>query len=184
MVIGCIIVGVLRLQGQSTYGTIADASVKITNVDENTVREVKANRNGDYNAPNLLPAHYKIDITSSGFQNFNATDLSLIARQTLRVDATLQVGTTQQTVSVNDSEAGAIATDRQESQASFDRRALLNLPANIRANGNTSPYQLIQILPGVQADKSGIFSIQGGIQSQTRIRSTGSRLVTSRTINL
>ena len=45
---------------------------------------------------------------------------------------------------------------------------MLNLPANIRANGNTSPYQLIQVLPGVQADEGGNFSIQGGIQSQTQ----------------
>jgi len=103
----------------------------------------------------------------------------LIARQTLRVGATLQVGTTQQTVTVNDSEAGVIATDSQEIQASFDRRALLNLPANIRANGNTSPYQLIQILPGVQADESGNFSIQGVIQSQTQYSLDGISITNS-----
>src|SRR5947209_2403036 len=126
VVIAFIMVAAFRLPAQSTYGTIlgtvkdssgatvTSASVRVTNVDENTVREVRTNSDGDYNAPNLLPAHYKIDITSSGFQRFNATDLSLIARQTLRVDATLQVGTTQQSVTVNDSEAGVIATDSQE----------------------------------------------------------------------
>jgi hypothetical protein len=125
-------VGVVRMPAQSTYGTILgtssgatiiNASVRITNVDENTVREVRTNSDGDYNAPNLLPAHYKVDITSSGFQRFNATDLSLIARQTLRVDAALEVGTTQQTVTVNDSEAGVIATDTQEIQ-----RLLIGVP--------------------------------------------------------
>jgi Carboxypeptidase regulatory-like domain/TonB-dependent Receptor Plug Domain len=180
IVLAAFLIGVTPLSAQSTYGTILgtvkdssgatvpDASVKITNVDENTIREVKTNSNGDYEAPNLLPAHYRVDVELSGFQTFNATDLSLIARQTLRVDATLQVGTTQQSVTVNESKAGVIATDTQTIQATFDRRALLNLPANIRANGNTSPYQLIQILPGVQADESGNFSIQGGIQSQTQ----------------
>jgi outer membrane receptor protein involved in Fe transport len=180
VVIAVIAVGVIDLPAQSTYGTIlgtakdssgaaiAHASVQITNVDENTVREVKTNGDGDYEAPNLLPAHYRVEIATPGFSKFSATGLTLVARQTLRVDATLQVGTTQQTVTVNDSEAGVIATDSQEIQATFDRRALLNLPANIRANGNTSPYQLIQILPGVQADESGNFSIQGGIQSQTQ----------------
>jgi len=78
--IAVLMAGVPRLAAQSTYGTIlgtvqdssggtiADASVKITNVDENTVREVKTNSNGDYNAPNLLPAHYKIDIRRPVFK--------------------------------------------------------------------------------------------------------------------
>jgi hypothetical protein len=180
VVVAAFLISAVPIAAQSTYGTILgtvkdssgatvpNASVKITNVDENTVREVSTDSNGDYQAPNLLPAHYKVDVGVSGFQTFTATDLSLAARQTLRVDATLQVGTTQQSVTVNESEAGVIATDTQTIQATFDRRALLNLPANIRANGNTSPYQLIQILPGVQADESGNFSIQGGIQSQTQ----------------
>jgi Carboxypeptidase regulatory-like domain len=139
IVLAAFLIGVTPLSAQSTYGTILgtvkdssgatvpDASVKITNVDENTIREVKTNSNGDYEAPNLLPAHYRVDVELSGFQTFNATDLSLIARQTLRVDATLQVGTTQQSVTVNESEAGVIATDTQTIQATFDRRALLNL---------------------------------------------------------
>ena len=115
-----------------------------------------------------MPAHYSVSVASAGFDTFNATGLELISRQTLRVNVTLQIGKTQQTVTVNDAEAGVIATDSQTIQASFDPKALLNLPANIRANGNTSPYQLIQVLPGVQADDSGNFSIQGGIPSQTQ----------------
>lgn len=173
-------IAVTVVSAQSTYGvilgTVTDASgglvpnamVKITNTDENTVREVTTNQSGEYEGQNLLPAHYQVTITSGGFETFTAIDLVLVARQTLRVDATLRVGATQQTVTVDESEAGVINTESQTIQATFDRRALLNLPANIRANGNTSPYQLIQILPGVQADESGNFSIQGGIQSQTQ----------------
>ncbi len=169
-----------RLSGQSTYGVIlgrvtdptgaaiGNATVTITNTDENTSRELKTNASGDYDGENLSPAHYQVTVTSPGFDTYNATNLSLIARQTLRVNAVLQIGHTRQTVTVNDAEVGVIATDSQTISASFDRKELLNLPANIRANGNTSPYQLIQVLPGVQSDESGNFSIQGGIQSQTQ----------------
>ncbi len=165
---------------QSTYGAIlgtvtdssgagiANATVTITNSDENTSRIVETNENGEFDGENLLPAHYTVTITSAGFDTYNATNLSLVARQILRVNATLQVGKEQQTVTVNDAEVGVIATDSQVIQATFAPKTLLNLPANIRANGNTSPYQLIQILPGVQADNSNNFSIQGGIQSQTQ----------------
>ena len=165
---------------QSTYGTvlgtvrdnsgavIPGAAVKLTNTDENTSRTTTTNGSGDYEFLNSLPAHYEVTVRNAGFENFTATSLLLVARQTLRVDATLQVGQASQTVIVQATEAGVIATDTQAIQETFDPQALLNLPANIRANGNTSPYQLIQVLPGVQADDSSNFSIQGGIQSQSQ----------------
>src|SRR6266516_4375269 len=93
-IIAVLMVGV-RLPAQSTYGTILgtvkdssgatvpNASVQITNVDENTVRDVRTNGDGDYQAPNLLPAHYRVDIATSGFSKFSSTGLILVARQTL-----------------------------------------------------------------------------------------------------
>jgi hypothetical protein len=166
--------------GQSTFGsiigTVKDASgavvpgatVKIINTDENTTHPVKSNASGDYELLNVLPGHYSVTVSSSGFETFTATDVLLVARQTLRVDATLKLGQMSEVVTVESSEEGVIQTDTQVIQETFDPQQLLNLPANIRANGNTSPYQLIQVLPGVQSDDSGNFSIQGGIQSQTQ----------------
>ena len=166
--------------GQSTYGAIigtvkdtsgavvANASVKITNIDENTIRDVQSKSNGDYELLNILPGHYTVTVTAPGFETSTTTGLVLVSRQTLRIDPELHVGQMSQSVTVEASDAGVIATDTQVIQETFDPQKLLNLPANIRANGNTSPYQLIQVLPGVQADDSGNFSIQGGIQSQTQ----------------
>ena len=165
---------------QSTFGSIIGtvkdtsgaivpgASVRITNTDENATHPATTNASGDYELLNVLPAHYSVTVVSKGFETFTATDLLLVARQTLRVDATLQVGQMSDMVTVESSEEGVIQTDTQVIQETFDPQQLLNLPANIRANGNTSPYQLIQVLPGVQSDDSGNFSIQGGIQSQTQ----------------
>src|SRR5689334_4601329 len=120
------------MAGQSAYGvilgTVTDASgagvakvrVTITNTDENTSRELTTNSSGEFDRENLLPAHYQVSITSKGFATYTATGLLLVARQTLRVDATLQVGQTQQAITVNESGAGVIATDSQVIQASFD----------------------------------------------------------------
>lgn len=170
----------VSLSAQSTYGAVVgtvkdssgavvpNAGVTLTNTDENTTRNTKTNSNGDYEFLNISPAHYEVSVSASGFQRFEATGLLLVARQTLRVDAALQVGRTTETVAVNASGEGVIATDTQVIQETFDPQKLLNLPANVRANGNTSPYKLIQVLPGVQSDDDGNFSIQGGIQSQTQ----------------
>ncbi len=162
---------------QSTFGTILgtvkdssgavvpNATVVATNIDENTMRETTTNSSGDYSLLNALPARYSITVTAKGFETFTITDLALAARQTLRVDGNLKVGQMSQVVTVESTSQGVIATDSQTIQASLDPQ---QMPVNVRANGNTSPYDVIQALPGVQADNGGNFSVQGGIPSQTQ----------------
>jgi len=169
---------------QSTFGTllgtvkdpsgsvIPNATVKIINVDENTARTIQTNSNGDYEAVNTKPGHYKIEITATGFQTFVASDVSLIARQTLRVDATLAAGQVTERVEVSAS-AGVITTETQTISSAFESKKILNLPANYRAAGSTSPYILIASLPGVQADNGNNFSIQGALPSQSQFSLDG-----------
>lgn len=169
---------------QSTFGTILgtvkdasgsvvpNATVKITNIDENTIRTVQANSNGDYEAVNSKPGRYKIEVSVSGFQTFVASEVSLVARQTLRVDATLTTGQVTARVEVT-ANAGAITTETQTISSAFESQKILNLPANYRASGSTSPYNLISALPGVQSDNGGAFSIQGALPSQSQFSLDG-----------
>jgi hypothetical protein len=163
---------------QSTFGTvlgtvtdasgalIAKASVVVTNVDENTARSVDTDARGDYQAVNMKPGRYRIEVVAQGFEPFTATELILAARQTLRVDAALNVGKVSETVSV--SSAGAIATDTQTISSAIGAERILSLPANYRATGSTSPYVLIGTLPGVQSDNDNNFTVQGALPSQTQ----------------
>jgi len=172
------------LFGQSTYGTIlgtvkdatggaiARATVKITDTDEGTSRTFETDANGNYEAVNTKPDHYTIEVSETGFSTQEISGLQLIARQTLRVDATLQVGKTSQQISVV-GEAGVINTESQTISSSYDSRKILELPGNYRANGSTSPYALIQALPGIQPDDSGNLSIQGGLPSQSQFSVDG-----------
>jgi hypothetical protein len=169
---------------QSTFGTILgtvtdnsgavvpSATVKATNTDENTSHTVTASGNGDYEFVNTKPGHYKVEVSATGFQAFIATEILLIARQTLRLDASLQISQLSMAVNV-EATAGVIATDTQAIQSSLDSQALLSLPANIRAGGSTSPYALIAALPGVQPDDYGGYSIQGGIPSMSQFSLDG-----------
>ncbi len=175
----------LVAMAQSTFGTllgtvkdssgsvVPNATVKITNIDENTARTVQTNSNGDYEAVNTKPGRYKIEITASGFQAFTTSEVTLTARQTVRVDAALSTGqvTAQVNVTAN---AGAIATETQTISSAFESQKILNLPANYRgAGGSTSPYGLIAALPGVQSDNGGAFSIQGALPSQSQFSLDG-----------
>ena len=174
----CVIYAPNPTLGQSTFGAILGsvtdnsgavvprAIVKATNTDENTSRSVTTSGDGDYEFVNTKPGHYAVEVSAAGFQDYTATELRLIARQTLRVDVRLQIGPFSTVVHV-EAKAGAITTDTQTIQSSLDSQALLSLPANIRASGSTSPYAIIAVLPGVQPDDWGFFSVQGGIPSMS-----------------
>jgi hypothetical protein len=170
---------------QSTFGTILGtvrdnsgavvprAGVKLIDIDENTTRETSTDGNGDYQFVNTKASHYRLEVNAAGFQPYTATELLLIARQTLRVDVNLQVGQVSTEVKV-EATAGVITTDTQTVQSSLDGNALLTLPGNVRGgNGSTSPYALIATLPGVQPDDNGNFSIQGGLQSMSQFSVDG-----------
>jgi len=168
---------------QSTFGTVLGtvrdpsggfvpkASVIITNVGENTTRTLETNDRGEYEALNMKPGRYRLEVIAKGFEQFMASEVALVARQTLRVDATLSVSRVSEAVTVTG--AGAITTETQTITSAFNEEKILKLPANYRASGSTSPYILIASLPGVQADNGNNFSIQGALPSQSQFSVDG-----------
>ena len=170
--------GMPALLAQSTYGVIlgdvTDASgaavkgakVKVTQTAANTSREGVTNDAGAYEFQNVDAGPYMVTVTAPGFRTFASSTVTLAARTRLRLDARLEVGEVSQTVEVTTS-AGVIATDIPTIQSSLTAEKVLNLPSNVRGAGSTSPYALLQSLPGVQADNGLGLSIQGGLPAQS-----------------
>lgn len=163
---------ILGTVSDATGGVVAGATVKITDTDEGTSRTFQTDSKGNYAAVDSKPDRYSVEVNKTGFRTEVVPGLLLTARQTLRVDATLQVGTRAQQVNVV-ADAGVITTETQTISSSYNSRMILELPGNYRANGSTSPYALIQALPGVQPDDSGDLSIQGGLPSQSQFSVDG-----------
>ena len=165
-------------QAQSTFGSIvgnvkdpsgsavAGAVVTIVNLAENTSKQVLTDRDGAYEALNLKPSNYSVKVSHPGFQAAAMNDVGLLARQTVRVDMGLQVGAVEQSVTVEAS-AGVVASETNTVASSYGAERILSLPTNLRASGSTSPYFIVQTLPGVQADNDGYLSIQGGLPNQS-----------------
>jgi hypothetical protein len=174
----CVLVFCGAVRAQSTYGVIlgnvkdpsgaaiSGAVVRITQTNENATRQTVTNIEGGYEFQNIEPGPYTITVAAGGFRTFTAQQVSLVARARLRVDATLQVGEVTQTVEVTSS-AGVIATDTPSISSSLTPEKVLNLPSNVRGAGSTTPYALLQTLPGVQADNGLGLSIQGGLPAQS-----------------
>ncbi len=168
--------GVVR---DPTGALVPNASVLLHREQSNTDSAVTTGPDGEYTALNLQPGTYTVRTNAAGFTTALAEHLHLDARQQLEYDVTLALGGTT-TVTVNASDAGTIDSDNASIAAALSPEDVLDLPANYRGAGSTSPLNLIQALPGVQPDTGAYpptpsahpapqvrFSIQGGLPSQT-----------------
>ena len=91
-------------------GTAMDATgavmpnVKVTSTNRSSGRTLATTTSGDgtYALRQLEPGHYSIRFDISGFTSFEVADVSLLLGKELRVDGTLKVSSTGQTVEVSD----------------------------------------------------------------------------------
>ena len=170
----------------SSGAVIPNAEVVLHRTETNTDRRVSADEAGNYTAINVEAGTYDITTTAKNFSSTIGKGVILIARQQLHYDVTLGVSAVAQTVDVNASDAGVIDTQTSQISAALTAEAVLDLPANYRGAGSTSPINVIQTLPGVQPDTAGYppapsthpqpslkFSIQGGLPSQTEVTVDG-----------
>jgi hypothetical protein len=164
----------------ATGAVIPGATVKVMNVAEGVTATYRTDAGGNYQALELTPGTYRLEMSKTGFGTVAIEDLQLVARQQMREDVFLSVAAAQQEVIVNAESAGAINTETASISATLNGQNVANLPVNYYGSGGTSPLNVIQALPGVQSDTaSGTaspsangtvsmnFSVQGGQPSQT-----------------
>src|SRR5258706_6073813 len=141
-----ILLGVLspvRMQGQvvgaTLPGMVPDASgalvsgvnVAVLNVGTGVLREVTANSDGVYSAPNLLPGEYQVTVSSQGFQTTSQKGITLTVGSTQILNVSLKVGQVTQIVEVT-AELHAVQTDSSAISAVVDSRTVRELPLNGR----------------------------------------------------
>ncbi|GAC1646015.1 MAG: hypothetical protein NVS9B15_03830 [Acidobacteriaceae bacterium] len=126
---------------------VPNATVEIKNTDQNAVlRTVTTGKDGSYNAPDLPVGHYQITVTASGFRSFTGNNLMLNVNDRRVVDVPLSVGSTSDTVNVQES---AVAVDLNSPEAA----GLIN-GTQIRELSVLSRnfVQLVALMPGVTTD--------------------------------
>jgi hypothetical protein len=158
--------------GQTIFGTILgtvtdpsgavmpDVAVTVTNQGENISREVHSDAQGNYQAENLKAGLYTVTVQVTGFREVTTKDIVVAARQIVRANVKLVMGTAAEQVTVV-ANPELINTEAQSISSSFDSNEVLALPANYRGAGSTSPYNLLAFLPGVTGDEGGNISVQG-----------------------
>src|SRR6516165_10008617 len=104
VVLSLLFVSAATLRAQSDRGTItgtisdpagavvANAAVEARNTETGAVYPVAASETGNYTIVQLPSGNYELSVTVPGFKKYVRSGLIVQAAQTIRVDATLEVG--------------------------------------------------------------------------------------------
>jgi hypothetical protein len=152
----------------SILGTVTDPSaaamqgvqITATNVDTNLVTEGITDVAGQYRILSLPVGQYRVQAMFGGFQTFVATGIVLSVDEQRRVDIMLQVGATQQEVSVSANTVQVETTNTQLGDL-IDQKKIMELPLNGR-----SFIDLLGLQPGVapassRGEGTGTISVNG-----------------------
>jgi hypothetical protein len=139
---------------------IAGAAIEAQNTETGAMYPVQASSTGNYTIPQLPAGTYQITVTVPGFKKFVRPGLIIQAAQTIRVDATLEVGNATESVTV-DAEAPLLKTESGElsntiATQTMDTLPLLSIGSN--SSGIRNPFNLVALLPGAYYQPSPPFT--------------------------
>lgn len=154
---------------------VSGAKVSVINTDRNeTIRTITTGADGSYVAPYLPVGRYQLSVEASGFKKFVGANIVLNVNDHRIVDAALQVGSTTETVTV---EQAPLAVDLETSEAA----GLVN-GTQVRelALATRNYEQLLVLQPGVStalaSDQLYVgVSTPGGTSAQVNFAVNGNR---------
>ena len=150
----------------ANQAVVPGATITVTNVDTGVSHVYTSNASGLYQAPFLVPGHYKVEASGANFGTVEAKGLTLLVGQTLTIDLAMAVKSATTTVEVT-SDAPLLDTDKQDVSQTLDTNLVANLPVNAR---NWSDFVLLT--PNVTQDGStGLVSFHGisGLYNQNYV---------------
>ncbi len=106
---------------------VSGAQITVTNIGTNASYQTTTNDSGNYTEANLAPGSYTVTITAPGFQKFTQQNVTVDVSQSIRVDASLQVGQQTQEVTVSAAPPG-IETGRAVVQTQLSGAQISSLP--------------------------------------------------------
>ena len=106
---------------------IANAPIQARNVDTGVVYEGATSTTGNYTLAQLPVGSYQVTVAVSGFKKYTRSGLTVQIAQTLRIDVTLEVGATSDSVTVTEA-ATLLKTESGELSHNVEAKSLDELP--------------------------------------------------------
>jgi hypothetical protein len=138
---------ILGVVTDSSGAVVPGARVTITNEDRHQVeRTLPTNKAGQYSAPLLPVGHYTVTFEDANFKRITEAGIILNVNDQRIVNASLQVGSTSETVTV---QANALAVNTESDAATG---LITGTQVRELALQSRNYEELVQLMPGVSAD--------------------------------
>ena len=158
----------------SSGAVVAGAKVTITDVERGTSLVTATNAEGQYTGTPLKVGTYNVTVEKSGFKKAVAGPVTVNVQERPQVDVTLQVGSFNETVTV-DTQAAQLETENSELGQVENSRTIETLPLNGRnyaqlalLTAGVSPPE-----PGSRVETSFGFSSNGSRSLQNNFQLDG-----------
>lgn len=127
----------------STGAVIPNANITLTSIATGQITQVLSNGRGEYLLSDVRVGQYRLQVNAPGFSNFTAENIAVDADHNVRIDAKLQVGEVQASVTVQ--ESGTTLDTRSATVGTLiDQKLIDGLPID-----SNNIVALAGLLPGV-----------------------------------
>jgi hypothetical protein len=126
---------------------IPSASLSLRSLNTTAVLQAKTSGEGLYSLTNLIPGVYELSVTATGFREYLQKGISISPDQQVRLDVTLEVGSTAERVEVT-ANAPQLNFESPVQKGSIAPAILKDLPL-ILGGHTRSAVAFARLLPGV-----------------------------------
>ncbi|MCU1337839.1 MAG: Cna B-type protein [Bryobacterales bacterium] len=126
---------------------VASAVIDARNVETGAVYHAASTNTGNYALSELPTGTYELSVAVPGFKKYVRQNLTLLVRQTLRVDVALQVGAATESITVSET-TSLLKTESGELSHNVTANRMDDLPILTISTNIRQPLAVTQLLPG------------------------------------
>ncbi len=162
----------------STGAVVPNTPVQIKNTVTGVAYDGATSTTGNYTISQLPAGAYEISVAASGFKKYTRSGLTLEVAQVLRVDVPLEVGASNESVTVNaeatllNTETGDVRHDVKTE--TLDELPLLGIGASQAGSGGIrNPNAMVNLIPGTYYIANAEVRINGAPDNTQSFRIEG-----------
>ena len=166
-------------------GTVSDpagavvpgAPIEARHIETGATYTAATSATGNYTLAQLPTGTFEVSVAVPGFKKATRSGIQVLVAQTLRIDFTLEVGATTDSVTVTE-QASLLKTESGDvshnvSVDTLDNTPVLSIGAGAGTSGLRNPYSVLQIIPGASFTADSSVRVNGAPSNTMTLRVEG-----------
>ncbi len=150
----------------ASKAVIPGASVIVTNSETGAHYDTITTETGNYAIGQIPPGVYQLSVELPGFKKYIRQGVTVLVAQTLRIDATLEVGAATDEITIS-ADAPLLRTESSDvshnvASSRLDELPLLGIGGTLSGSaGIRNPYAMVQLIPGSTWTPNSLVRLNG-----------------------